>query len=74
MPRLPNVTARALIAALARGGWRVAHTTGGHQHLKHPDRPTRLTVPTHSGDLKRSLLKLIIKQAGLTEDDLRGLL
>jgi len=29
------------------------------------------SVPMHPGDLKRSLLKEIIRQAGLTEDQFR---
>ena len=28
-------------------------------------------MPVHGGDVKRSLLKLIIKQAGLSEDEAR---
>ena len=43
--------------------------------LRHPDRPGLLiTVPVHTRDLKRGTLRAILRQSGLTPDDLRSLL
>ncbi|MGC1350905.1 MAG: type II toxin-antitoxin system HicA family toxin [Xanthobacteraceae bacterium] len=65
--RLPALTARDLIRALERAGFVVSQTTGSHCRLVHSTDPTRkVTVPVHSGDLKRGTLRGIIAQSGMT--------
>ncbi len=73
-PRLPQVTAKKLIRALLRADFIQDHQTGSHIALYNPKTGKQTTVPFHSGDLNRPLLKAIIKQAGLTEDEFRKLL
>ncbi len=73
--RLPVVTPRKVIRALGRAGFVVHHTTGSHYILKHAQNPRlRVTVAYHARDLKRSALKSIIRQAGLTADEFVDLL
>lgn len=73
--RLPTLTPRKLIRALERGGFVLVRVSGSHHLYEHPDRPDRIVpVPLHARDLKRPLLKAIIKQAGLTEERLIELL
>ena len=75
MSDLPVVRPRQLIRALQRAGFFVHHVRGSHHYLRHPDRPGILvTVPYHSRDLKRGTLSAILRQAGLTPDELCGLL
>jgi predicted RNA binding protein YcfA (HicA-like mRNA interferase family) len=75
MSDLPVVRPRQLIRALERAGFFVHHIRGSHHYLRHPDRPGLLiTVPVHTRDLKRGTLRAILRQAGLTPDDLRSLL
>jgi predicted RNA binding protein YcfA (HicA-like mRNA interferase family) len=75
MSDLPVVRPRQLIRALERAGFFVHHIRGSHHYLRHPDRPGILiTVPVHTRDLKRGTLRAILRQAGLTPDDLRSLL
>ena len=76
MTDLPSVNATRLIRALQRAGFFVRHATGGHYVLKHPDRPVvRVVVPYHgSADVKRGIVGSILRQAGLTADDLVRLL
>jgi len=51
------------------------HVRGSHHYYRHPDRPgILLTVPFHNRDLKRGTLRAILRQAGLTIDDLDRLL
>ena len=54
----------------------VHHVTGSHYVLKHSDRPAmRIVVPHHgSADVKRGILRSILRQAGLTADELLRLL
>jgi predicted RNA binding protein YcfA (HicA-like mRNA interferase family) len=74
-PRLPRVTAAALLRALQRGGWTVKRQTGGHIHLVYPGRPGLVTLPQHAGEtLKELVVASVLKQAGLTAEELRELL
>ena len=76
MTDLPSVNATRLIRALQRAGFFVHHVTGSHYVSKHPDRPAvRVVVPHHgSVDVKRGILRSILRQAGLTADELIRLL
>jgi predicted RNA binding protein YcfA (HicA-like mRNA interferase family) len=73
--RLPAVTARDAIRALERAGFVVSRQSGSHCRLIHATNPQRkVTVPVHTGDLKRGTLRGIIAQAGLTVDQFMALL
>jgi predicted RNA binding protein YcfA (HicA-like mRNA interferase family) len=75
MSDLPVVRPRQLIRALERAGFFMHHIRGSHHYLRHPDRPGLLiTVPVHTRDLKRGTLRAILRQAGLTPDEVRSLL
>jgi predicted RNA binding protein YcfA (HicA-like mRNA interferase family) len=75
MTRLPTLSPRKVIQALERGGFFIDHATGSHYRLKHREDPTRTTVvPFHTGDIKRSLLRAILKQARLTDEEFLELL
>ena len=65
--RLPALTAREVIRALERAGFVVSRTSGSHCRLIHANDQTRkVTVPVHTGDLKRGTLRGIIAQSGMT--------
>lgn len=73
--RLPSVTAREAVRALERAGFVVSRTSGSHCRLFHSTDPSRkVTIPIHSGDLKRGTLRAIIAQAGLTVVEFLALL
>jgi predicted RNA binding protein YcfA (HicA-like mRNA interferase family) len=75
MPRLPRVTARALVRALERDGWQQTRQAGSHLQMTHPNKPGRVTIPLHQGQtLKVKLLASVLKQAGLTVDEFIALL
>ena len=68
--RLPALSFRQVVRALERLGFRIDHVTGSHYRLKHTQDPRRTTVvPRHSRDIKRGVLRSIIKQAGLTVEE-----
>lgn len=72
-PRLPTVTASGAIRVFKKSGFDVIGQKGSHVLLKN-DKGIHLIIPNHAGDLKRPLLKALIKHAGLTEDSFRELL
>ena len=76
MSRLPAVSGRRVIRALERAGFVLARVKGSHHVMEHPHDPVRTaTVPVHAGKtLRKGTLNSIIKQAGLTVDELLALL
>ncbi len=74
-PRLPRVTAQELLRALRRDGWEFVRQSGSHIQLRHPTKPGRVTIAYHAGrTLKPATVDSILEDAGLTADELRGLM
>ena len=75
LARLPGARAKEVIRALQRAGF-IAEPQKATSHvvLRHPFSKRMTTVPIHSKELPRWLLKKIIKDVGLTEDEFRKLL
>ena len=71
MTRLPTLNARKLIQALEKAGFVLVRQRGSHYQMKNSTTNRRTLVPVHGNDVDRALLKLILKQAGLTEDEFR---
>jgi mRNA interferase HicA len=71
--RLPGVRAKEIIRALERAGFSIErqHSTS-HVLLRNPNTKRTTVVPIHSKEMPRWLLKKIIKDAGLNEDQFRS--
>ncbi len=75
MTRLPRATGREVLAALQRDGFVLTHVRGSHHYLRKPDVSGLVVVPVHGGqDLPAGTLRSILRQAGMTADELRKLL
>ncbi len=75
MGRLPSCTAHDVDRVLTRQGFVVTHQKGSHRYYKSPITGKIATsIPMHPGDLSRGLLKKIVKQVGMSEEDFRKLL
>ena len=74
MTRFPNLTVVKIIQVLKRAGFVEHESRGSHRTYKNPVTGYRTTVSFHSGDVSRSLMKEIIRQAGLSEDEFRKFL
>jgi mRNA interferase HicA len=73
--RLPGVRAKEIIKALEKAGFVFERqNASSHVLLRHPFTKRTTSVPIHSKELPRWLLKKIIKDAGLSEDEFRSLL
>ncbi len=72
LARLPGARAKEVIHALERAGF-VAEPQKATSHviLRHPLTKRTTSVPVHSKELPRWLMKKIIKDAGLSEDQFR---
>jgi predicted RNA binding protein YcfA (HicA-like mRNA interferase family) len=63
---------REVIRALEKDGWYLVATRGSHRQYKHPSKAGRVTVASHPGDdLMPGTLNSILKQAGLSREDLK---
>jgi len=68
--QLPVLKAKDVVRGLLRGGFYIHHQTGSHARLLHHPKPElRVTVPIHSKDIPPSLLKRILRQAALSEEE-----
>ena len=75
MSRLPQVTARTMLAALSRAGFVTRRVKGSHHYLVHKDDPTRrTTVAVHSGDLPPRDVQDILKQTRISRVEFLRLL
>ena len=74
MTRLPTLNSRKIIQALERAGFLVFRQNGSHCVLRHPNTRRSTIVPIHGKDVKRSLMKEILQQADLSEDEFRKLI
>jgi len=70
MPKLPNVTAQALIVALEKIDFSMIRQKGSHVRMKHEDDRV-VTIPVHAGkDIGKGLLLKILRDAELSKEDL----
>ncbi|WP_428558586.1 MAG: type II toxin-antitoxin system HicA family toxin [Solidesulfovibrio sp. DCME] len=58
-------SSKDILKRLKDAGWYVRATKGDHVHLKHPEKPGKVTVPDPVKDIDVTLLKKIEKQAGM---------
>lgn len=70
MPKLPVFTSKKIIAILKRHGFLLDHTTGSHFVFYHPETKRRAVVPYHTKDLPKGTLHAILREAGISKDQL----
>ena len=73
MPKLPVVSAKQLIKILKDLEFAETRQKGSHKFFKHGD--GRVTsVPFHSGDLGKGLLRKVLNQIKISPEELRKLI
>ncbi len=66
MPKLPVVSGKVVVKAMAKLNYEVDHQTGSHIILRQSYSPfRRLTVPNHK-EIAKGTLKSILNQAGIS--------
>jgi predicted RNA binding protein YcfA (HicA-like mRNA interferase family) len=69
MTTLQPLKAREVIRALERAGFEQKRQTGSHVIMYKPGSPRPVPVPLHGKDIRVSLLRRIISQAGMTVEE-----
>ena len=68
---MKSVSGREFRGVLERNGWTLVRVGGSHHVYEKANRPRHLSVPVHGGkDVRPGLSRRLLKDAGLTEDDL----
>ncbi len=74
MTRLPALTGKELIAALAKAGFEVIRIRGSHHYLRHTDGRATV-VPVHAGEtIGPGLMTKILRDCEFTREDLLNLI
>jgi len=74
MPKLPVISGKEIVKALAKLGYITDHQTGSHIILRNKEPPhRRLTIPNHR-EMAKGTLRAIIRQTGLTREQFMDLL
>ncbi len=73
-PKLPSIRPSKVKQALERDGWRESRWNGSHLIMTKTGMKFPVPVPMHGKDMPKGTLKSILKRAGLTTEDLTGLL
>jgi predicted RNA binding protein YcfA (HicA-like mRNA interferase family) len=74
MPKLPSVSPQELAKALERDGFVLKRVNGSHHSYYHPQKDCTTVVPFHSKDVPKNLLCKILKETGLSREELVDLL
>ena len=65
------ISGKRMCRVLEQRGWTLARINGGHHIYRHAATGRRTTVPVHANqDLKPGTQRGIMRDAGLTDDDL----
>jgi predicted RNA binding protein YcfA (HicA-like mRNA interferase family) len=74
MPKLPSLTPEKIIKVLERKGFVLDRVKGSHHIYYHLGTKRRVVVPFHKRDLPKGTLLEILKQAGISKEELKELL
>jgi len=72
MSKPPSLKSKEVIKALDRAGFVVVRIKGSHYQLKKGN--LLVTVPMHGGDLSRTTMRSILRQAKMGMEDLLNFL
>jgi predicted RNA binding protein YcfA (HicA-like mRNA interferase family) len=74
MGSFPVASGEEVVRALLRAGFTLVSQRGSHVKLRNASGRTVIIPITGSRDLKTGTLRSILRQAGITDDELRALL
>ena len=59
------MTVRELEKLITDDGWYLVKHVGSHRQYKHKDKPGKVTIPFHKGDVDKGTANSILRQSGL---------
>lgn len=70
--KLPSITPQRIGKLLERKGFVIDRVKGSHHIYYHPEAKRRVTVPLHKKNLPKGTLLEILKQAGISKEELKN--
>lgn len=71
MPKLPSLTSQKIIKILESKGFVLDRVKGSHHIYYNPETKRRVVIPLHKNDLPKGTLPEILKQAGISKEELK---
>jgi len=71
VPKLSALTSQKVIKILERNGFILDRTKGSHRIYYHSESKRRVIIPYHKKDLPKGTLMEILKQAGISKEELK---
>ncbi len=71
MHKLPSLTSQEVVRILERKGYILDRAKGSHRIYYHSESKRRVIIPYHRKDLPKGTLMEILKQAGISKDELK---
>ncbi|OGZ71798.1 MAG: hypothetical protein A2998_00605 [Candidatus Staskawiczbacteria bacterium RIFCSPLOWO2_01_FULL_37_25b] len=74
MAKLPSMTPKVLVKILESLNFRLDHSAGSHHIFYNSKTKRRAVVPSHKKDLPKGTIMSILKEAGITKQELENFL
>ena len=74
MPKLPVLTSKKLVKIIEKFGFSLDHKTGSHFIFYNEEHKKRVTIPYHTKDLPKGTILSILKQAGITKEEIENII
>jgi len=71
VPKLPPLNSQKVIKILESNGFVLDRTKGSHRIYYHSESKRRVIIPYHKKDLPKGTLMEILKQAGISKEELK---
>lgn len=71
MHKLPSLTSKEIIKILERKGFVLDRAKGSHRIYYHSESKRRVIISYHKKDLPKGTLMEILKQAGISKEELK---
>jgi predicted RNA binding protein YcfA (HicA-like mRNA interferase family) len=71
MHKLPSITSQKVIKILERKGFVLDRAKGSHRVYYHSESKRRVIISYHKKDLPKGTLMEILKQAGISKEELK---
>jgi predicted RNA binding protein YcfA (HicA-like mRNA interferase family) len=74
MPKLPAIHPQKLAKVLEKKGFVLDRIRGSHYVYVHPETKVTISLPVHTKEIKKGILLDLMKQAGISREELIDLL
>ena len=74
MPKLPSISPKKIISILLKNGFYLDRTKGSHQIYRNLVSRKIAVVPMHKKDLPKGTMLEILRQAGISKEEIAKLL